>query len=438
MTELLFMMVVLIFFIVALGMPVVHSMGITSLFTLIFLRGIGAVSYDMIAQRIIYGLNNYVLVAIPLFLIVGRLANDLGITERIFNLAKAIVGRLPGGLAIVNVVASIIFAGMSGSAVADAGGLGLIEIKGMEEGGYKLGYAIAITAASSVIGPIIPPSIPMVIYGPLASVSVPRLLIAGFIPGLIMGLFLILFTVYLAHFRPSIMYVDDELQQHVEFSRSEIITSIKDGLLPLITPVILVGGIVSGVFTPTEASAIAVIWVLVLGTVYRTITLSRIVAVFKDVAIDTSIILYILAFCSVYSWIIARYQLAQSLVEAATLYISSPIILLFAINLVLLIVGCFIDPSPAIFIFTPLLIPLITQYGIDPIHFGIIMVVNLMLGVITPPVGVVLFTLQRVTGASLEEVLRELWLYYIPLVASLVLITCSPSLVLWLPNLILG
>ena len=423
-------MVALLIGLMLLGLPVAFSMGVTSTITLLILRGVTDIPWDMLAQRFIYGVNNFTLLAIPFFILAGRLCNEAKITDRIFEFAKSVVGHFRGGLGHVNVVASMIFAGMSGSAVADAGGLGQMEIKAMTDDGYSEEFSTAITGASATIGPILPPSIPMVIYGALAGSSIAKLLIAGFAPGLFMGIAMMILIAFLARRHGFLAKKRAGFRQ--------FLLAAKEGILPLFTPVILVGGILSGVFTPTEAAAIAVIYSLLLGILYRTISLSGLIKVLKETMMDTSIILLIVAASAIYSWVIARYQITANLVGGITYLISNPLLFLLFINIFLLAIGCFIDPTPALFILVPVLLPLVREYGIDITHFGVIMVFNLMIGLITPPVGTILYTLSRITNLEFERIIKAILPFYIPLLATLILITVFPKLALFLPNAVLG
>ncbi|HSB81377.1 MAG TPA: TRAP transporter large permease [Candidatus Methylomirabilis sp.] len=412
------------------GFPVALSMGVTSVLTLGVLRGFTHIPWDMLAQRIMYGVTNFTLLAIPFFILAGRLCNEAKITDRIFEFAKCLVGHFKGGLGHVNVLGSMIFAGMSGSAVADAGGLGQMEIKAMVDEGYSLEFSTAVTAASATIGPIIPPSIPMVIYGAMAGESVAKLLIAGFLPGIIMGAAMMALLVVMAPWYG--------FQAKPRARLREMWAALKSGVLPLLAPVILIGGIVSGVFTPTEAAAIAVMYATVMGIFYRTLTLRSFLQVLRDSMMDTSIILFIVGASSIYSWVIARYQITDVLVNWMGGIVSTPLMFLFVVNIFLLLVGCFIDPTPALFILVPVFMPMVKQYGIDPIHFGVIMVFNLMIGLVTPPVGTVLYTLNRVTGLSLERISVAMLPWYIPLLVTLVLIVLFPGISLVLPTALLG
>jgi tripartite ATP-independent transporter DctM subunit len=415
---------------ILLGFPVALSMGLTSVATLGVLRGFADIPWDMLSQRIMYGVTNFTLLAIPFFILAGRLCNEAQITDRIFEFAKCLVGHFKGGLGHVNIIGSMIFAGMSGSAVADAGGLGNMEIKAMVEEGYDLEFSTAVTAASATIGPIIPPSIPMVIYGAMAGESVAKLLIAGFVPGVVMGLAMMGLLVAMAPFKG--------FKAKPRPPAREVATALRRGILPLLAPVILIGGIVSGAFTPTEAAAIAVLYAIVMGIIYRTLTWRSFLQVLWESMMDTSIILFIVAASSIYSWVIARYQITDAIVEWMVGAVHTPLMFLLVVNVFLLLVGCFIDATPALFILTPVFAPMLKQFGIDPIHFGVIMVFNLMIGLVTPPVGTVLYTLMRVTGLSMDRLSVAMLPWYIPLVVTLVLIVLFPGISTWLPNALLG
>jgi len=425
-----FLMMGVLLLLMLLGFPVALSMGLTSVLTLGALRGFAEIPWDIVAQRIMYGVTNFTLLAIPFFILAGRLCNEAQITDRIFEFAKTMVGHFKGGLGHVNIMASMIFAGMSGSAVADAGGLGNMEIKAMVDEGYDLEFSTAVTAASATIGPIIPPSIPMVIYGAIAGESVAKLLIAGFLPGLLMGLAMMALLVAMA---PRYGW-----KAKPRTPLPQMIVAAKRGTLPLLAPVILIGGIVTGVFTPTEAAAVAVAYALFMGLVYRTFTWQSLLRVFKDSMLDTAIILFIVGASSIYSWVIARYQVTDFIVDWMGSVVSTPLMFLLIVNLFLLLVGCFIDPTPALFILVPIFMPMVKQFGIDPIHFGVVMVFNLMIGLVTPPVGTVLYTLNRVTGLSLERISIAMLPWYIPLVVTLVIVVLFPGLSTWLPIAILG
>jgi tripartite ATP-independent transporter DctM subunit len=304
-----------------------------------------------------------------------------------------------------------------------------MEIKAMVDDGYSEEFSVAVTGASATIGPILPPSIPVVLYGALAGASIAKLLIAGFVPGVLMGIGLMALIVILTRkygYQP---------KQKASFSERWI--ALKRGFLPLLTPVILVGGIISGVFTPTEAAAVAVVYTFLLGLLYKNLTVESFLTVLKDTMRDSAIILFVVGASSIYSWVIARYQVTAVVVDWITMTIESPYVFLLVINIFLLIIGCFIDPTPAIFILVPVLVPLAQVYGIDISHFGIIMIFNLMIGLITPPVGTVLYALARIRDVPFQRIVYAMIPFYIPLLLTLLVITLVPAISLWLPGFIM-
>ncbi len=411
-----------------IGVPVGFAMIGASLAVLAYSRGLDSIPFEMLAQRTLYGVNSFTLLAIPAFLLIGRLMNEAGISDRVFNIARALVGHLRGGLGHVNVLSSMLFAGMSGSAVADAGGLGPIQIKAMEKDGYDRGFSAAVTASSATIGPIIPPSIPAVIYGALANVSIAAVFVGSILPGVLMGLSLMFLVGIISKRR------NYPVGERARFKT--IVRAIGAGALPILTPVIIVVGILSGLFTPTEASAVALVYCLLIAfAVYRTITFARFWVLCVETAKDTASLLLIIAGSALYAWVLARYQVTAQIIQFLSANIDSAVVLLLLLNVFILVIGCFIDSVPALFLLTPLLVPLVVSYGIDPVHFGVMMIFNLMIGLITPPVGTVLFTVQRVADISFGALVREIAPFYIPLFVMLLLIAFVPGIVLFLPSL---
>ena len=413
-----------------LGIPVGYSLGVAGL--LAYFNEMGSrVNVPMLSQRMQYGVNNFLLLAIPLFILAAKLMNTAGITGRLFNFARLLVGYFPGGLGHANAVASLIFAGMSGAAVADAAGLGQVELKAMKDEGYDPDFSVAITAASSTIGPIFPPSIPMVIFGLVAEVSVGRLFLGGVVPGLIMTVALMIMVA---------IYALRNNYPRIPFPGfRELLTGFSHAFLPILTPVILLGGIWSGQFTPTEAAAVAVAYAFVLGVViYKEIGLRDLVQVFVDTAKETAAIGIIICAANFFGWLLLRTGLTLKVTAGISQLTTNPLALLIVINIFLLVVGCFMETVVAILIITPMLMPVITKVGIDPLHFGLVMVLNLMIGLLTPPFGVVLFVMVGVSGLSFERVVRATLPFIVPLLVVLALITFFPPLVTWLPNLVMG
>jgi tripartite ATP-independent transporter DctM subunit len=413
-----------------LGIPVGYSLGVAGL--LAYLSELGSrVNIPMLSQRMQYGVNNFLLLAIPLFILAAKLMNTAGITTRLFNFARLLVGSLPGGLGQSNVVASLIFAGMSGAAVADAAGLGQVELKAMRDAGYDRDLSVAITAASTTIGPIFPPSIPMVIFALVAEVSVGRLFLGGVIPGLLMTGALMIMVACYAH--------RSGVPRTLFPGMLELLKSFSHAFLPILTPIILLGGIWSGEFTPTEAAAVAVAYALLLGALaYREIGLKDLGRIFVATARETAAIGIIICAANFFGWLLLRTGLTITIAASITGFTTNPLLLLLLINLFLLVIGCFMETVVAILIITPMLMPVIAKVGIDPVHFGVVMVLNLMIGLLTPPFGVVLFVMTGVSGLPFERVVRATLPFIVPLLVVLALITVFPWLVTWLPRLVMG
>jgi len=423
---LLTLLFVLVFGLLILGVPVAVALGLSSL---VFILLSGQAPDLVVMHRMVNGVDSFPLLAVPFFILAGNLMNTAGITNRIFDFAKACVGWMRGGLGHVNVGASVVFAGMSGAAVADAGGLGTIEIKAMRDAGYDSDFSVGVTAASSTIGPIIPPSLPMVIYGVVASSSIGQLFAAGFIPGLLMAVALMAMVAWYAHTRG---YPRD-----ARFALAVLWTSFRRAFLSLLTPVIIVGGILGGVFTPTEAAIAASAYALLLGVaVYRTLTLRRLLRVSFDTIETTAVVMFIVAAASIFAWILTSNRVTEHFAALILTVTENPVLILLMINVILLIVGCFMETIAAITILVPVLLPIVVKLGIDPVHFGVIMVLNLMIGLLTPPVGMVIYVLSRVSGVPFERCVAATAPFLIPLVIVLLLVTFIPQLSLFLPTLI--
>ncbi len=419
-------LVVVLFLMLFIGVPVVFSMGIASLIVLVMKGGI---PLTIIPQKLVTGTESFTLLAIPFFLFAGLLMDTAGIGSRIFGFARAIVGSIRGGLGHVNVLASMLFAGMSGTATADAAGLGSIEIPAMKEAGFDNPFACAVTAASSTIGPIVPPSVPMVIYGVIAEVSIARLFVAGLIPGIIMGVAVMLFIYFIARKRN---YPVDRRS-----TLRETANRFGKSWMALLTPIIIMGGIMTGVFSPTEAGVIASFYTLLVALfIYKEFHLIDIPRLLTRVAKETAIILIITAAATILGWLLSVLQVPRQVANLLGSTINRPILLLLLINLIYLFVGCFINTIPAIAMTVPVFLPIVKMAGVNPIHFGVIVVLNLCIGMITPPVGSVLFVTARVGQISLTSLVRELLPFYLTLITVLVLITIFPPLTLWLPSVV--
>jgi len=417
---------VLLFGMVAIGVPVAIALAGSSA---IFIVVSGQVPEVVVAHRMINGVDSFPLLAVPFFILAGNLMNAAGITERIFSFAKALVGWMRGGLGHVNIGASVIFAGMSGAAVADAGGLGAIEIKAMRDANYDPGFAVGITAASSTVGPIIPPSLPMVIYGVVAGASIGQLFAAGLIPGLLMALALMVMVAWYARVRG---YPRDQ-----GFRLSVLGQTFVRAFLSLLTPVIIVGGILTGAFTPTEAAIAACAWAMFLGlVVYRTLTWKRFIRVSFDTIETTAVVLFIVGAASIFAWVLTSNRVPEQFAAGILTLSENPIIVLLLLNIILLIAGCFLETVAAITILVPVLLPIAVKMGVDPVHFGVMMVLNLMIGLLTPPIGMVLYVLARVAKLSFERCVVATAPFLVPLFVVLLLVTFVPAITMWLPTLL--
>jgi tripartite ATP-independent transporter DctM subunit len=382
------------------------------------------------AQVMVDGVNSFVLIAAPFFMLAGEVMNRAGLTARLFRLASALVSRLPGGLGQVNVVASMLFAGMSGSAISDAVGLGAMEIRAMRERGYDPAFSAAITGASSVIGPIIPPSVPMVIYGALAGASIGSLFLAGVLPGLLMGLALMATVAFYA--RRGLCPIEKPVP------RGELPAAARAALPALVLPVLVVGGIYSGQFTPTEAAVVASAYALILAFTYGALTVGDLGPLLARVAIATGALFLIVASTALLGWVVTRSGVMIDLALWLGSNVSNQAHLLLLIAGLCLVVGLFLEPIAALVLLVPILLPAVKLLQIDLVHFGIVMVMSLMMGLLTPPVGLVLFAVAKIAEVPIDAMVRATWPFLVPLAAVLLFVILSPSAVLFLPRLLYG
>lgn len=410
-----------------MGVPVAFTLGTVSLL-FIFQNGL---PLSLISQRMFVGLNSFPLMALPLFLLAGNLMNNGGITDRLWKFARTVVGFIPGGMGHVSVVSSMLFASMSGSALATAGGLGPIQVKGMVEDGFDRDMAAAITAAASTIGPIIPPSIVFVLYGVLGGVSVGKMFLAGIIPGILMGISLMIYIFFMALANKGKFVV------HPLPTLKSTLSAFIEGFFPLLSPVIILGGIMGGYVTPTEAAAIASIYSLMLGLFYRQMDFATLIKVFKDTARSSASIMLIIGFASAFSWMLTSMGAAKMFISFVTSTTVSPLVILMLLNLALIVVGCFIETNSAVVLLTPLLVPAMVAVGIDPVHLGIILCVNLLIGILTPPMGMAIYVVSRVSNTPFHQVVRRVMPLLASLLIALLLITYVPQVSLFLPNLFL-
>ena len=419
-------MLILLLMFMFMNVPIAVSMGLAAFVYILMVD----LPVALVVQRMVYGMDNFILLAIPFFMLAGQLMNIGGITDRIFKFANSLVGHITGGLGHVNVIASIIFAGMSGSAQADVAGLGAIEIKAMKDRGYSVDFAVGITAASSMIGPIIPPSIGFVIYGAIAGVSVGALFLGGVIPGFLMGLALMIMIYF--------MSIKQNYPTNPRADLRSILKSFSEALLPLLTPLFIVGGIVKGIVTPTEAAVVAVLYSFILGVfVYKEIKLKDMPQILVRTAIITTVAMFVISTASLSGWLLSREQVPAKLTIWLASVFSNKISVLFAMNGLILILGCVME-SVAILVMTiPVFMPVCVKFGIDPVHFGVILLINIGIGMLTPPLGMILFILKGITGLPLGRIVRSIVPFFIPLIVTLILVTLWEPLVLFLPKMMI-
>ncbi|SEM04796.1 TRAP transporter, DctM subunit [Aquimarina amphilecti] len=411
----------------SIRVPVAYAIGLSGLFTLIVAMPFMP-SVTTLAQRMATSLDSFTLSAIPFFILAGQIMNRGGIAVRLINFAKAIVGPLPGGLAFVNIFACMLFGAISGSAVAAASAIGGFMNPMMEKEGYDKSFSAAVNITSSTTGLLIPPSNVLIIYS-LASggVSIAALFVAGYVPGLLIGFALMLVA--------GIYSVIKKYPTEKLVSLKVFLKRFLDALPSLLLLVVVIGGIVAGIFTATEASAIAVIYTFILALVYKEISLKSIAPILLETIKTSSIVLLLIATSIAMSWVMSYENIPQEISNALLSISDNPIIILILINLILLFVGVFMDMTPAVLIFTPIFLPIVTDLGMNPIHFGIVMILNLCIGLCTPPVGSVLFVGCSVAELSIQKVIRPLMPLFLIMILVLVLITYIPELSLWLPRL---
>lgn len=416
---------VTLFVLAGIGTPIGYSIIVASLVYL----GLAGLDLALAGEKIIQGLfGSFVLLAVPLFIVAANIMNAGTISDRLLGFCVSVVGRFRGGLGHVNVVASLIFSGMSGSAVADAAGIGKIIIEMMTKGGrFPRGYAAAITAASATIGPIIPPSIPMVLYALVSNTSIGALFLAGIVPGLLMGVVLMGMNTYISHKRGFAM--EDPVPMR------ELPRKTANAFPALLMPVILLYGIYGGVTTPTEAAAVAALYALLLaGLFYRALSLGTLYRIFVESARSSAAVGVVIGGALILNFIVVSENIPAMVADALVGINMHPIVFLLLINLLVLLLGCVLDATTIILVIVPLFIPACRELGIDLVHFGVLVVVNSMIGLITPPYGILLFVINAVTGIPLREIIGEIWAFLAVLVVALLILLLNPGLVLWLPR----
>lgn len=384
---------------------------------------------EIVAQRMFTGVDNFTYIAIPLFILAGNLMAMGGISRRITDFAQTVVGHMSGGLGMVIILASMIFAAVTGSAIAATAAIGGVLMNELIRKNYSPAYSASLIAVSGSIGPIIPPSIPLVVYGVMVGTSIAKLFMGGFVPGVMMGIILMVFNYFISKKRG---YVGSPVKSTWE----EVFNGLKDAILALIMPIIIIGGIVSGMFTPTESAAADVAYALVVGgLVYRELSLRDICNSIVEASIMNGIILTVLMTANLFIWFMTVQMIPQQVTSSLTQIVHSKWTALLVMNIVLLVVGTFIDTISALTIFVPLFLPLVNSFGIDLVHFGVVVAVNLTIGMCTPPLGVCLFVAAGIAKVTLSEMFRDLCYLLLPLIIILGLITYIPVLVTWLPNI---
>jgi tripartite ATP-independent transporter DctM subunit len=416
--------VILSLILIMLGMPIVWVLGSLSAFYVVF----EGFPLSILAHKVASSAATYPMLAVPLFMFAGKIMNSSGITNRIFNFADNVVGHIPGGLGHVNVVASLIFAGMSGSPVADVAGLGEVEIKAMKERNYDMEFSTGISMASAVIGPILPPSIPMVLLGVMAELSITGLFLGGVLPAFVIAIFMMIYIYFYA-----------KGKQYALSKRPTLGVFLKNFVKatpPMLTPFIIVGGMTLGIFSPTEAATVAVLYSIFLGAVvYRELIMKNFFALLKDVVASTARLMIVIASALLFGWVLVIENVPQQTAEFLVTISDKPWVVLLIINVVLLVLGAIIENIILLLVLVPMLVPAMTQMGVDPIHFGVIMVFNIMVGQLTPPMGLSLYVAQDITGMPFDRVCRSVIPFYIPIVIALLFVTYVPIVVLFVPRL---
>jgi tripartite ATP-independent transporter DctM subunit len=415
----------ILFILIIVGVPIAYSLGAASI---IYVSLIPTIPNQVMVQRFVRGADSFELIAIPMFILAGSMLNATGATTRLVDFANALVGHFRGGLAQANIVASMLFAGMSGSANADVAGIGRVEIKMMMDQGYDPAYSAAITASSSCIGPIIPPSTTFIIYGAIAMVPIGELLVAGALPGVLMGLLMMVPTYFIAKKR--------NYPKMDNFSLQRLIKTTKDSWLILLAPVIIVGGVLSGVFTATEAGVVALFYALVIGLfVYRTITLRGLIEVLRETVLSMSMVMFLLATGLAFSWVLSAERVPYLLIEFVAGLTDNPTLMLFFIGVLFILLGMFFSVTTNLIMAVPVLMPLVNELGINGVQFGVVCVLGLTIGCVTPPVGAPMYLACQFANVSIGEFFRANRWYYLSLLFSFLMVILFPQISLFLPNL---
>lgn len=419
-------MFIILIVLIIIGFPISFAMALAALVALTM----GGYAQTMLATMTIEGVNSYILLAVPFFILAGNLMNSTGITKRIFDFSNALFGHFLAGLAHVNVVASMIFAGISGTSIGDQAGLGSVEIKAMTEKGYDKAYSIALALITSVLGSIIPPSVSLIVYGTLADVSIIKLFTAGVIPGVLIAIVLMCHI----YFTAKMNWI--KVPPKEPFEPKSILKTFKDGFFALLAPVVILAGMLGGVVTPTEAGVIAVLYALFCGAIYKELKWENIKETIKSSVISTSLIMFLVGVGKAMGWVASAERLPALISDTLLGITDNKIIMLLIINVMLLFLGTIMEGVPIKLMLVPILLPIIDSLGIDRLHFGIVMSFNILIGMATPPVGLGLYVMSHIGNLSVAKITRAVIPLYIPLIIALLILTFVPSISLWLPNLL--
>ncbi len=423
--EMLLIFISALFGFLLIGVPVAFCLGLAAL-VMMALQGFG---FDILVQKMVGGIDSFPLLAVPFFMLAGEIMNTGGIAKRIIQLSNSLVGHITGGLGLVNIVASMFFGGISGSSVADTAAIGGLLIPAMTDEGYDADFAAAVTASSSTMGIVIPPSIPMILFGLISGVSVVRMFLGGIIPGILIGFSLLFLTYAISKKR--------NYPRGENFSIRRVFKSLMESFWAILLPVIIIGGIISGYFTPTEAAVIAVVYALVVSLfVYKELKMTDLPKILIDTAKTTGIVMLVAGTAMVVAWLLTVVRIPQSIATTILSISDNPLIVLLIVNFFLLLVGSVMDLTPALLILGPVLLPVALAVGIDPVFFGVMMVINLGIGLVTPPVGTILYISCGIAKISLERITKAMLPFLATQVAVLILIVLFPQLVLWIPNML--
>lgn len=415
------------FIFILLGVPIIYAVGLASVLGYI----VGGYPLQVIGQIFSIGVQDFTLLAVPFFLLAGNVMNAMGLTDRIFGFTRSLVGHVRGGLAHVNILASMIFAGISGSATADCAALGLVEMKAMEEANYQKDFSAAVTLASSTIGPIIPPSIGFIIYSVIAQVSVAKLFLAGILPGVVMATGL-MGTVYYLIYRGKVICPTDERKSYKERFRS-----LKSSFFAIIAPVIILYGMLGGLVTPTEAGLLAFVYSLFVAIIYKQFKLSMLPKIIHDTVLTSTHILLLIAIAKVMGYLITQERVPEMIANQLISFSSNKYVILMIITGFLLLVGCIMSGTAALIILIPIFIPVVERLGVDLVYFGVLQEIALVIGIVTPPVGIGLYIVAQIAGLPIEKVVKAVIPFLVTLILVLIFMIFFPQVALWLPNLLM-